>query len=86
VSTSGELLSAATQSLDVAQARYREGVGSILDLLTAQSALADARTQAVQSRWTWYSALAQLTYDVGALGPRGESPLPLTSGPARGPR
>ena len=86
VATSTELLDAATQSLEVAQGRYREGVGSILDLLTAQSALATARTQAVQARWTWYQSLAQLTYDVGALGPRGESPLPLTSGAPGGPR
>jgi outer membrane protein TolC len=53
-------------------------VGSILDLLTAQGALADARAQAVQSRWAWYAALAQLARDAGTLGPRGEPNLTLT--------
>ncbi len=83
VSTASELLTSATQSLEVAQGRYREGVGSILDLLTAQSALADARAQYVQARWTWYSTLAQLSRDVGVLGTRGETSLPLTA-PAGG--
>jgi hypothetical protein len=52
-------------------------VGTILDLVTAQSALAGARAQQAQSRWVWASALAQLSHDVGALGPRGETLVPL---------
>jgi len=78
VSTSAELLTSATQSEEVARGRYAEGVGSILDLLTAQSALADARAQVVLSRWTWYTALAQLGRDSGVLGSRGEANLTLT--------
>jgi len=78
VATSAELLASATQSEEVARGRYAEGVGSILDLLTAQGALADARAQAVQSRWAWYAALAQLARDAGTLGPRGEPNLTLT--------
>ena len=85
VATARELLVSATQSEEVARGRYAEGVGSILDLLTAQSALADARAQAVQSRWTWYSALAQLSHDAGVLGPRGETNLHLGADPARRP-
>jgi hypothetical protein len=50
-------------------------------LLTAQSALADARAQSVQSRWTWYATLAQLSHDAGVLGPRGEPNLSLTAKP-----
>ena len=82
VATAGELLASATQSEEVARGRYAEGVGSIIDLLTAQSALADARAQAIQSRWTWYFALAQLARDAGVLGTRGEPNLTLTPGPA----
>jgi outer membrane protein TolC len=78
VSTSAELLASARQSEEVARGRYAEGVGSILDLLSAQSALSDARAQAVQSRWTWYSALAQLSRDAGVLGTRGQPNLTLT--------
>lgn len=80
VASANELLVSATQSQEVAAGRYREGVGSILDLLTAQSALADARAQQVQARWTWSSALAQLAHDVGVLDTRGNSPLTLTTG------
>jgi outer membrane protein len=85
VSTSAELLTSAVQSEEVARGRYAEGVGSILDLLTAQSALADARAQSVLSRWTWYASLAQLSHDAGVLGSRGEPNITLTPAPAGRP-
>ncbi|MDQ6831395.1 MAG: TolC family protein [Gemmatimonadota bacterium] len=75
--TADVLLASATQSESVAQGRYRAGVGTILDLLTAQAALANARSQQAQTRWTWARALAQLAHDVGVLGTRGEIPIPL---------
>jgi len=75
VSTSLVLLSTATQSEQVARGRYAEGVGSILDVLLAQNALADARAQAVTARWTWFSSLAQLGRAAGALTPTGASGL-----------
>lgn len=75
--TADVLLASATRSEAAARARYRAGVGTILDLITAQSALASARAQQAQSRWVWASALAQLSHDVGALGPRGETLVPL---------
>lgn len=77
VITADALLASAEQSEQVAAGRYREGVGSIIDLLTAQSALANARAQQVQSRWQWYTALAQLAHDAGVLGTRGETPFPF---------
>jgi outer membrane protein TolC len=79
VVTADDLLVSAQQSAQVAAGRYREGVGSITDLLTAQSALANARAQQVQSRWQWYSALAQLARDAGVLGSRGETPFSFSS-------
>ncbi len=79
VITADALLASAEQSEQVAAGRYREGVGSIIDLLTAQSALANARAQQVQSRWQWYTALAQLAHDAGVLGTRGETPFPFVS-------
>src|SRR4051812_4979494 len=89
VATSDDLLASAQQSVQVAAGRYREGVGSIIDLLTAQTALANARAQQVQSRWQWYTALAQLARDAGVLGVRGDTPFAVTadslaSVPARG--
>lgn len=85
VSTADDLLASAQQSEQVAAGRYREGVGSIIDLLTAQSALANARAQQVQSRWQWYTALAQLAHDSGVLGTRGETPFPFVPGPLATP-
>ena len=82
VRTSRDLLASAIQSEEVARGRYREGVGSIVDLLVAQSALATARSQDVDSRWQWRSALAQLAHDVGVLNARGDTSFaPFTPAP-----
>ena len=70
VRTSRDLLASASQSADVAQGRYKEGVGSILDLLTAQALFADARAQEVEARSLWFLAMAQLAHATGALLPR----------------
>ncbi|HEX9573020.1 MAG TPA: TolC family protein [Myxococcales bacterium] len=69
VGSAQDLLAAAQQSAEVAQGRYKAGVGSILDLLTAQSALANARAQDVQARANWLLAIASLAHDTGTLGP-----------------
>jgi outer membrane protein TolC len=79
VSTSLVLLNTATQSEQVARGRYAEGVGSILDVLVAQTALADARAQAVTARWTWFTTLAQLGRAAGALTPTGPAGLRFSS-------
>jgi outer membrane protein TolC len=70
-------MASATLSADAARARYKEGVGSVLDLLTAQAALASARSEQVQARQAWYTALAQLSHDTGLLDERGQSGLRL---------
>jgi outer membrane protein len=80
-----DLLASAEQSEEVAAGRYRAGVGTILDLLVAQSALADARAQQVQARWSWHAALAQLAHDAGVLDERGGSPIPLAPEPTGPP-
>ena len=51
------------------QGRYKAGVGSILDLLTAQSALAEARSQEAQARSLWFLTIAQLAHSTGVLEP-----------------
>jgi len=68
VATSRDLLASAQESANVAAARYREGVGTILDVLTAQSALETARAQEVQSRADYLLALAELAHATGKLG------------------
>lgn len=82
VRTTRDLLASAIQSETVARERYREGVGSIVDLLIAQSALANARAQSVTARWQWRGALAQLAHDVGVLNARGDTSFaPLRPAP-----
>ncbi len=71
VKTARDLLASATQSQEVAAGRYKTGVGSILDLLTAQSAYAAARAQEAQARSDWLLAMAQLAHDTGTLGVAG---------------
>lgn len=79
-----ELIASARLSSDGAIGRYREGVGTITDVLIARSALATARAEFVQARWEWQTALAQLAHDVGSLDLLGRPNLPL--GPPPGIR
>jgi outer membrane protein TolC len=79
VGTAEDLLASASQSNEVALARYKAGVGSVLDLLAAQSALASARAQQVDARLAWSVSLAQLAHDAGVLDPGVERPLRFTS-------
>jgi outer membrane protein len=69
VRTSHDLLASAEQSERVALGRYKEGVGTIIDLLTAQAALSSARSQEIQARSGWFVALAQLAHDTGTAAP-----------------
>jgi outer membrane protein len=77
VTTTEDLIASAVQSSEVALGRYRAGVGSVLDLLSAQTALADARAQQVLTRLEWNTSLAQLAHDSGVLDVRGGSSLRL---------
>jgi outer membrane protein len=62
------LVQGATQSASVAAARYQLGVGSLLDLLTAQADETNALVQQIQSHLDWYTALARLNFALGASG------------------
>ncbi len=79
VGTAEDLIASARQSSEVALARYKAGVGSVLDLLAAQSALANARAQQVDARLQWSVSLAQLAHDAGVLDPKGGTSLRLTT-------
>jgi outer membrane protein len=69
LTTSRELEASAQESYNVALARYRAGVGTITDLLNAQSALASAQVQVIQARFNWNVAKATLAKAIGALEP-----------------
>ncbi len=77
VSAANDLLTSASANADAARARYREGVGSVLELLTAEQALASARSQQVQARVNWHTSLVQLAYNAGLLEPGGSTQLHL---------
>jgi outer membrane protein len=84
IRTSGDLLDSAQASYDVALGRYKEGVGSILDLLAAETALETARVQVVQAKSDWLLALVQFTHDTGALEPPAPSKTGSPSSPEKG--
>lgn len=56
---------AGEENLRVLQARYQQGVATIVDLFTAQTALAQARVDAVNARFDYLRAKAQLEALVG---------------------
>lgn len=85
VGTADDLVASATQSSEVALARYKAGVGSVLDLLAAQSALARARAQQVDARLAWSVSLARLAHDAGVLDPKGGTSLRLTTNTTTAP-
>ena len=65
--TSADLVASAEQSERVALGRYKAGVGTVLDLLVAQSALASARLQRIQAQLDWNVYRATLAQSMGAL-------------------
>ena len=79
VRTARDLYASAEQSEQVALGRYRAGVGSILDLLAAQTAFANARAQEIQARSNWFLSLTQLAHDTGMLREPASAP-PSTKG------
>jgi outer membrane protein TolC len=77
VTSADELLRSAEQSAEAARGRYQGGVGSLIELLSAETALANARAQRIQARLGWQAALVQLSRDAGLLDLQGQSPLHL---------
>jgi outer membrane protein len=65
--TTVDLVASAEQAERVALGRYKAGVGTVLDLLTAQSALASARLQRIQAALDWFVYRATLAQAVGTL-------------------
>ncbi|MDD5249708.1 MAG: TolC family protein [Rhodocyclaceae bacterium] len=67
VRASADLVASAEASEKVAAGRYKAGVGAILDLLNAQSALASARLQQIQALFNWRVAKTALAQAIGQL-------------------
>jgi TolC family type I secretion outer membrane protein len=82
VRSSEDLLASALQAQEVAFGRYQAGVGSVLDLLNAQSALAAARQQRVQAAFDLDVARVALALALGGLEPAASTPLSTTGNPS----
>lgn len=67
IRTTIDLFNSAEQSERVALGRYKAGVGTILEVLNAQTALASARLQRVQATLDWHVYRATLAQAIGAL-------------------
>lgn len=67
VQVSDDLLKAAQAALESSQRRYGQGVADIVELLNAQAALADARSERTRSLADWRSARLRLLAAAGVL-------------------
>ena len=61
-------LESSRKNFEVQEERYAQGFAIALDLLNAQSELVTAESSAVQARYDYYTAIAQLNYAVGKQG------------------
>jgi outer membrane protein len=66
--SSSEWLSAALESVASAQRRYEKGAGDVLELLSAQAAVGDAKLERVRCLSEWRGVRLRLLADVGRLG------------------
>lgn len=67
VKDSASLLDVAQRSFAAAQHRYQAGVGNILELLNAQTALANAQQQRIQALTEWRSTRLRFAGSLGRL-------------------
>lgn len=58
-------VAAANESKALAEGRYQEGVGSIIEVSDAQSQALDAQTANIQARYDYFTALARLDRALG---------------------
>ena len=65
--TSETLLVSARHAYSAANGRYRAGLGNMLEVMTAQSALADAEQQQIAAVSDWFNAKVKLTASIGGL-------------------
>jgi len=69
LATAGATIESAREALRIAQVRFREGVGTNLEVIAAQAALAQAEAARVQALFAFNQARAQLERAVGGAVP-----------------
>lgn len=67
IRTTNDLLTSARKSHEMALGRYKSGVGTLIDVLNAQSALASAKQQKIQAFLDWQTSKAKVAYALGNL-------------------
>lgn len=65
MASTGKEVAAAHESKALAEGRYQEGVGSIIEVTDAQSQALEARTANIQAMYDYYTALARLDHAIG---------------------
>lgn len=65
---SARLLDTAQEALEVSKRKYGQGAADILEILNAQTALAEARQERIRSLAEWRSARLRLLASAGLLG------------------
>ena len=64
---SNEYLKAAELEFNIALTNYKMGTMTVLDVLQAQSSLADARSKKANAQKNWFLSLANIAYATGSL-------------------
>ena len=67
IQASEKLVASAEESARVAEGEYSSGVGSIIEIIDAQTVRTTARTQLAQARLNWYTAIARFERAVGRI-------------------
>jgi len=62
-------LAAAEENYKVNLQRYKVGTGTIVDVINAQTAVADARAKVATAQNNWYTSIANLAFATGMLLP-----------------
>lgn len=69
VEYANSFLESALQDFDIQLSRYSANLATILDVINAQTALADARARLSKAIQTWYISVAEFAFSTGTLTP-----------------
>ena len=78
-----EYLKSAELDFKVNLEEYKAGTSTIVDLINAQTSIANARAKFIETQKNWYSSLANLSYSTGLItsDPTAETKLQVKSSP-----
>lgn len=68
-------LKAAEEEFNVVLNQYKQGVTTIINVISSQSSLIDARASQANAFQQWYTSLANLAYSTGILSPTSLNPF-----------